>query len=1138
METKDLAIYNSNFFQKEIPFFFNREMDKGELKRFIAWHLKNRGKIKTLKMIDQLKTLGFYHATKAGLSLGLEDLKIPPAKKILIGNAEIEMKETDEKFFKGEVTAVERSQKILDVWNAASELLKDEVVEYFRQTDLLNPVYMMAFSGARGNLSQVRQLVGMRGLMADPQGEIIDLPIKSNFREGLTVTEYIISCYGARKGLVDTALKTANSGYLTRRLVDVAQSVIIKEIDCTTRHGITISPLVKERKVLLPLKRRLVGRVLANSIRTKNKWIGLRNEDISEQLAIQLDQEKKKVLVRSPLTCQTVRHICKLCYGWSLAQGSMVDLGEAIGIIAAQSIGEPGTQLTMRTFHTGGVFSTGVADRIYAPHNGRLEYWPKTVSQTTRTVFGQSAIFFEEELDLFIIKPIRFWSFEKKPLVAWFNAWLIEGYYFFSISFLVTILFVPFLFVAIYQDYEQENDNQTKISIPPYTLIYPNSGTTVEWKQVIAETSDLKTILIGPKNQGVRTYKEVCSFISGQVSFEKVTAVTLFPKTEVIKKRDKKISLKPQIHFYERSDLSGKNPFFIKRNLDFKMKVVFSKGDAFISILQGKVIPFSSFNLPLSQKGDFLVKHQEEILPKERIYSFSLIPTSKGFLVPNKYFKFCWISPNLQSKQNTEFNIYFKPWKQIEKSKEKHDLFTTSKLDALKKSINFHFRLKAIKKVRKKYNSYCFPEYSLYPTTENWFYIPNILHLPKSKKQLKKIFQKNIFPLKPFELIIDGIQFNDSIFLEWNLIISPQTSKSYFCIHFQKQTPLSFFNCEQLDEKDSIHSQYTILSNTPFTRSNKIETKDWNSNELEKKQELEIKLKNQEEKKYCLFPNEDYIKYNLKEKKSLVKFSNFLLKGDQLAKNIQSSECGVVSQITKNHILLRKGTPFRASDKSKISVSHNSLVYEGGALFNLLYKKAKSEDIVQGLPKIEELFEARRTKNLRPIQNNSHEKLQKLFEEYKEIWGLEIASRMSLKDIQKFLVDSVQHVYQSQGVDISDKHVEIIVKQMTSRVSVIHGGQTSLLYGELVEFHQLHLINDHMLSLGRQKATYEPIILGITKASLTTQSFLSAASFQETTKVLTQAAIQGKIDLFYGLKENVLIGQLIPAGTGFLNRSS
>ena len=186
-------------------FFFNREIDKGELRRLVAWHLTNHGRTNTLIMIDKLKTLGFHHATTAGLSLGLEDLKIPPAKQLLLAYAENEVAQADDRFSRGKITAVERSQKILDVWNAASELLKDEVVEYFRETDLLNPVYMMALSGARGNLSQVRQLVGMRGLMSDPQGEIIDLPIKSNFREGLTVTEYIISCYGEKKGLVDTA---------------------------------------------------------------------------------------------------------------------------------------------------------------------------------------------------------------------------------------------------------------------------------------------------------------------------------------------------------------------------------------------------------------------------------------------------------------------------------------------------------------------------------------------------------------------------------------------------------------------------------------------------------------------------------------------------------------------------------------------------------------------------------------------------------------------------------------------------------------------------------------------------------------------------------------------------------------------
>ena len=201
------------------------------MKRLIAWFLVTNGSVQTTKMVGKLKTLGFHYATHAGISIGLEDLKIPPAKKLLLAYANKEISQTEQRFLRGKISAVERSQTLIDVWNATSEVIKEEIVEYFKQTDLLNPVYMMAFSGARGNLSQVRQLVGMRGLMSDPQGEIIELPIKSNFREGLTVTEYIISCYGARKGLVDTALKTANSGYLTRRLVDVAQAIIIKEIE-------------------------------------------------------------------------------------------------------------------------------------------------------------------------------------------------------------------------------------------------------------------------------------------------------------------------------------------------------------------------------------------------------------------------------------------------------------------------------------------------------------------------------------------------------------------------------------------------------------------------------------------------------------------------------------------------------------------------------------------------------------------------------------------------------------------------------------------------------------------------------------------------------------------------------------------
>ncbi|MGC1248450.1 MAG: DNA-directed RNA polymerase subunit beta'', partial [Spirulinaceae cyanobacterium] len=246
--------------------FFNRIVDKKQLKNLMAWAYTNYGSASSAQMADLLKEMGFRYATRAGVSISIDDLQVPPVKRKMLEEAEAEIKVTESRYSKGEITEVERFQKVIDTWNSTSEALKDEVVTNFRTTDPLNSVYMMAFSGARGNLSQVRQLVGMRGLMADPQGEIIDLPIKTNFREGLTVTEYIISSYGARKGLVDTALRTADSGYLTRRLVDVSQDVIVREIDCGTQRSIEATSMRDGERVLIPLGHRLLGRVLAEDV--------------------------------------------------------------------------------------------------------------------------------------------------------------------------------------------------------------------------------------------------------------------------------------------------------------------------------------------------------------------------------------------------------------------------------------------------------------------------------------------------------------------------------------------------------------------------------------------------------------------------------------------------------------------------------------------------------------------------------------------------------------------------------------------------------------------------------------------------------------------------------------------------------
>jgi len=392
--------------------FFNQCFDKGRLKNFVLWFLKNYGQNKTVKLVEQLKNIGFEYASKAGISLGIDDLKIPYRKSDLIFDAEKITTNTIHQYARGEITGVERFQRLIDTWHRTSESLKQEVIDYFEATDILNPVYMMAFSGARGNISQVRQLVGMRGLMADPQGQIIDFPIRSNFREGLTLTEYLISSYGARKGIVDTALRTANAGYLTRRLVDVAQHVIISHFDCGTHRGIFLKDMKEGNKTIHSLIQRVVGRILARDLidtslisKDQNKILAKRNEEITMDLALSLVQKFDKIFVRSPLTCETNQLICQLCYGWSLGQGStLVSIGEAVGVVAAQSIGEPGTQLTMRTFHTGGVFSGDISDQIRAPFYAMVEYPTAIPGTLIRTPEGKIAFLTKGEGSFFVKK--------------------------------------------------------------------------------------------------------------------------------------------------------------------------------------------------------------------------------------------------------------------------------------------------------------------------------------------------------------------------------------------------------------------------------------------------------------------------------------------------------------------------------------------------------------------------------------------------------------------------------------------------------------------------------------------------------------------------------------------------------------
>ena len=384
----------------------NDLIGKKQLRQLLAWSFTNYDSMQACSLADELKYLGFKYASQAGISISIEDLKVPFVKNLMLEKANQEIINADKIYQRGKITDVERFQKIIDTWSLTSESLKDQIIYYFKNYDPLNSVYIMAFSGARGNLSQVRQLVGMRGLMSDPSGEIMNLPIKKNFREGLTITDYLMSGYGARKGIVDTALKTANSGYLTRRLIDVAQDILIREKDCLTNHSFLF--LISDTKSTNPelVYEKITGQILNKSIfdpKTK-KLIAKLNTQITPKL-IKKFKEKQidRFYTRSPLTCNLYRAICQKCYGWDLANENLVDIGEAIGILAGQSIGEPGTQLTMRTFHTGGIFTSEARQQITSPLNGIIQFYKILKTVILRTNRGEDVLVTKNSGSLILI---------------------------------------------------------------------------------------------------------------------------------------------------------------------------------------------------------------------------------------------------------------------------------------------------------------------------------------------------------------------------------------------------------------------------------------------------------------------------------------------------------------------------------------------------------------------------------------------------------------------------------------------------------------------------------------------------------------------------------------------------------------
>nr|YP_009294232.1 RNA polymerase beta'' subunit [Palmaria palmata]AOM67672.1 RNA polymerase beta'' subunit [Palmaria palmata] len=1165
------------------PSFSNKVIDKSELKKLIVWAFRNYGIARAANMADKLKDLGFYYATKAGISLSLEDLRIPPAKKDLLNITMDSINLTDQRYYRGEITAVERFQKVIDTWNNASESLKKEVISYFKETDPLNSIYMMAFSGARGNISQVRQLVGMRGLMSDPQGQIIDLPISSNFREGLTVTDYFISSYGARKGLVDTALRTADSGYLTRRLVDVSQDVIIREVDCQTKRGILLEDMVENQRSLISLDQALLGRILADDVYDplSQLTIAKASQEIDPSLAQRIVASKiTKVLVRSPITCNSIGSVCQLCYGWNLAHGKLVDIGEAVGIIAAQSIGEPGTQLTMRTFHTGGVFTGELAQSIYSPGKGRLEYPSENNVSPMRTRHGEEAYLIDQNCRVKLVNngSFEYITFDKGTiLLKKNNDQVLEGEIIAEYP-LSNRLITERAQKSILADFsgkvqftkltveEIQNKQHTVRIAQEGGLVWVLSGKTyripddaeltVKTNELIHEKSVLASIRITNQHRGfIRLSDQLNSNHRGTKEIKIIAASRRLDSSSVYidynvangshiletSKQEKFIlhveSNQTVINNQVVAELIS-NTYVtqtggIVKYLDLPVsKKKIGDGQDFYDILGSGYILWISeetheinkdIALLLVSNGDFVEAGTEivknifaknsgivEVLKQDGIILEVVIKPGDIYSIP------------VSAINNNKHRGFLRPGEQIVEGITTNKLVYWEYIHTAEKDYIL-IRPVIVYSIPNKEYQFCKDELNKKETLE----LSVINRTPfKDGDRVKSVNGVNL--VKTYLLL--QVE-NSNTLISCTAEFEPKyNDPNSYILQFIIAESLSL-KAESLYKAGSISSVTNLLvkdgqlieENTVIAQTDILSTSDGIIEYID-----DMNIYN---RRLLVITDLDQKVFEVPKEHLKVGINDWVCSGDEIGNNIISLESGKIISIHESKVTMRIGRPYLVSHGAILHVNNDNLVQRGENLATLIFERTKTGDIVQGLPRIEEILEARKKAD---TNFNPHVLLENSFNSYLGI-GLNSynATILSIHEIQLFLVKEVQLVYQSQGVDIADKHIEVIVRQMTSKVKIETGGDTDFLPGEIVELQKIHDVNNTMCILNKRESIYSPILLGITKASLNTESFISAASFQETTKVLTEAAISGKLDWLKGLKENVIIGRLIPAGTGF-----
>nr|QDP14089.1 RNA polymerase beta subunit [Chrysosplenium ramosum] len=1314
--------------------FHNKVIDGTAMKRLISRLIDHFGMAYTSHILDQVKTLGFQQATATSISLGIDDLLTIPSKRWLVQDAEQQSFILEKHHHYGNVHAVEKLRQSIEIWYAISEYLRQEMNPNFRMTDPFNPVHMMSFSGARGNASQVHQLVGMRGLMSDPQGQMIDLPIQSNLREGLSLTEYIISCYGARKGVVDTAVRTSDAGYLTRRLVEVVQHIVVRRTDCGTSRGISLSPkngMMPERIFI----QTLIGRVLADDIYMGSRCIAIRNQDIGIGLANRfITFRAQPISIRTPFTCRSTSWICRLCYGRSPTHGDLVELGEAVGIIAGQSIGEPGTQLTLRTFHTGGVFTGGTAEHVRAPSNGKIKFNEDLV-HPTRTRHGHPA--FLCSLDLYVTIEsediINNVNIPPKSLILVQNDQYVESEQVIAEirAGTSTFNFKERVRKHIYSDSEGEMHWSTDVyhvpeftygnvhllpktshlwilsgsscrsNVVPFSLhkdqdqlnvhsisaerkyisnlsvtndharhklfSFDRSGKSILYyaelngivctdhckpiyPAILHENYDLlskrrKNRFIIPFQSIQEREKETPPHSDSGISIEipingifrkngilayfddpryrrNSSGITKYGTIEVhsiVKKEDlieyqggkefkPRYQMQVDLFFFipeEVHILPGSSSIMVRNNSIIRVstRITLNKRSQVGGLVRmerkkkGIELKIFSGNIYFPGETDKIVRHSGILIPpgtgktnskekeskkfKNWLYVQRITPTKKKYFVlvrPVVTYEIAdginlaTLFPGdlLQERDNMKLRVvnYIlygngKPirgisdtsiqlvrtclvlnWDQDKKSASAGEAHASVVKVSTTGLIRDFLRISVVKSPISYTGKRNSPSSSglIYDngsdhTNINPFYAKARIQQSLSQNQgtIRTLLNRN----KEFQSLIILASSNCSRMGPFNDVkyhkVIKESIKRDFLIPIRNSLgPLgialrilnfdSFYDfitrnrilVTKYLQLDNLKQIFQVIKYYLMDENGRIYNPDTCSNIILNPFNL----------------NWYFFHDNVCEKPTtIVSLGQFICENICIVKNGPHLKSGQVLIIQVDSIVIRSAKTYLATPGASVRGHYGEILYEGDTLVTFIYEKSRSGDITQGLPKVEQVLEVRSidsiSMNLEKRVNDWNERITKIFG---IPWGFLIGAELTIVQSRISLVNKIQKVYRSQGVQIHNRHIEIIVRQITSKVLVSEDGMSNVFSpGELIG-----LLRAERTGRALEEAIcYRAILLGITKASLNTQSFISEASFQETARVLAKAALRGRIDWLKGLKENVVLGGMIPVGTGF-----